>query len=694
MSHNFEKVVGGKKITFSTGEMAKQAHGAVTVKCGDTMVLATAVTADAIEGRDFFPLSIEYKEKYYASGKIPGGYIKREGRPADHEILICRITDRPLRPLFPKDFLNEVQIVIYAISSDKQETADILAINAASAALTISGMPFKGPVGGVRVGRINGELILNPTEDQMSESDIDLVVAGTEKAVTMIEGSSKNITEEEMLTAVQFAHDHIKELCQVQLEMKAACGKPEISYSPKKVNEEIFALVKEKYSSDIEALKDIHEKKAREAAYALVVEKAVSELEEQFPDEVSDIKDAVHDVDKEFVRYRILDGFREDGRKLDEIRPITIRTGVLPGSHGSALFTRGQTQSLGVITLGTEKDNSKVDKMNKEEFRYFFLHYNFPPFSVGECGRIGGVGRREVGHGMLAERALTYTMPEFSEFPYTVRIVSEILESNGSSSMATVCSGSLALMDGGVKTKAPIAGIAMGLVMEDGRHAVLSDIQGLEDHLGDMDFKVAGTAEGITAFQLDIKIEGITPEIMKEALEQARKGRLHILGKMNEALADPREEMKPNAPRIVKVKIPNDKIGELIGTGGKNIKGICEDTGSEINVGEDGTVTIYSADLGKLKETENLVLQSVAEVERNKIYEGTVKRIVDFGAFVEVLPGKEGLLHISKIDHKRVRSVTDVLAVGDKVKVKVLSVDKGGRIDLSRKDAMKPEGEE
>jgi polyribonucleotide nucleotidyltransferase len=691
MSQDFEKVVGGKKIVFSTGELAKQAHGAVTVQCEGTVVLATAVTADPIEGRDFFPLSVEYKEKYYASGKIPGGYVKREGRPSDHEVLICRITDRPLRPLFPKDFLNEVQIIIYALSSDRKEASDILAINAASAALTISGMPFNGPVGAVRVGRINGELILNPQIDQMDESDIDLVVAGTEKAVTMIEGSSKNISEEDMLSAVEFAHENIKELCAIQKEMKEACGKQTIEYKPKKVNAEIFDVVREKFTADIQALNSYTEKKEREKAYKVVLDKAVAELEESYPDEVGDIKEAVHDVDKEFVRKRILDGFREDGRSLEEIRPISVKTGVLPGPHGSALFTRGQTQSLGVVTLGTEKDNAKVDSMNGEELRYFFLHYNFPPFSVGECGRVGGVGRREVGHGMLAERALTYTVPEFKDFPYTIRIVSEVLESNGSSSMATVCSGSLALMDAGIKTKAPIAGIAMGLVMEDGRHAVLSDIQGLEDHLGDMDFKVAGTKDGITAFQLDIKIEGITTEIMREALEQARKGRLHILDKMNEVLAEPMEEMKPNAPRIVKVKIPNDKVGELIGTGGKNIKGIIEVTGSEINVAEDGMVTIYSSNLDVLTKTEFLVKQSVAEVEKNKIYEGTVKRIVDFGAFVEVLPGKEGLLHISKIDHKRVRQVSDVLSVGDKVKVKVLNIDKGGRMDLSRKDALEAE---
>ncbi len=689
MSHDFEKTVGGKSIVFSTGEMAKQADGAVTVRCGDTMVLATVVSAkEAVEGRDFFPLSIEFKEKFYAAGRIPGGYVKREGRPGDHEVLICRITDRPLRPLFPKDYLNEVQIIIYVISSDKNEQADVLAINAASAALSVSDIPFKGPVGGVRVGRVDGQLVLNPTEEQMSKSDIDLVVAGTDKAVTMIEGHSKNISESDMLEAVQLAHDNIKELCAVQAELQNTCGKPGRSYTLKAVNESVEPVVRERYTEAVKALASITEKKARENAYSDIVSKAVTELEADFPDNLSDVADIIHDIDKDCVRERILNGERADGRKLDEIRPITVKTGILPGAHGSSLFTRGQTQSLGVVTLGTEKDNTRVDKMNGEITKYFYLHYNFPPFSVGECGRVGGTGRREIGHGMLAERSLTYAVPNFKEFPYSIRVVSEILESNGSSSMASVCSGSLALMDAGVKTKAPIAGIAMGLVMEGDRHAILSDIQGIEDHLGDMDFKVAGTAEGITAFQLDIKIEGITPDIMKEALEQARVGRLHILNEMNKALDKPREELRPTAPRIYQMSIKESKIGELIGTGGKNIKAIIESTGSEINVDESGGVLIYAPNQEVLEQTRHLVEQSVAEVEKNKIYSGVVKRITDFGAFVEILPGKEGLLHISKIDTKRIRKVTDVLQLGDSVKVKVTHIDKGGRIDLSRRDAM------
>lgn len=696
MIHEVGVEIGGKTINFSTGELAKQADGSILCSMGETSVLATAVADKKPSAdRDFFPLSVEYKEKYYAAGRMPGGYVKREGRPADHEILVCRITDRPLRPLFPKDFLNEVQIVISTLSSDRKQPSDVLAINAASAALTISGIPFHGPVGGVRVGRIDGQFVANPDVDQIEKSDIDLMVAGTVNAVTMIEGSSKNVTEEDILNAVMFAHDNIKKICAVQSELKAKCGKPLMSYVGAKTNEEIFNAVKSKYLSEIEKLSDVLEKKAREDAFNDIVVKAQSELSETYPDGAKDIYNAVHDIDRDIVRRRIIfDKKRADGRKLDEVRPISVRAGVLPRVHGSSLFTRGQTQSMGIVTLGSEKDVQKVDTMNREEVKRFFLHYNFPPFSVGETGRIGGTGRREIGHGILAERALQWTLPESSKFPYAVRLVSEILESNGSSSMATVCSGSLAFFDAGIPVKAPIAGIAMGLVMEDGKHAVLTDIQGIEDHLGDMDFKVAGTKEGITAFQLDIKIEGITPEIMKEALAQAKEGRLHILGKMNEVISEPNKELSPYAPRFRKVNIPQDKIGGLIGPGGKNIRGIVDSTGADVNVAEDGEVSVYAIDLESLEKAVRMVQLSVAEVESGKIYDGVVKRVMEYGAFVEVLPGKEGLLHISKLDYKRVANVTDVINIGDSVKVKVLNIDKAGRIDLSRKDAMpKPETE-
>lgn len=684
----FEKEVGGKLITFETGDLAKQADGAVIAKLGETMVLATVVASrDFVEGRDFFPLTVEYREKFYASGKIPGGYKKREGRPSDHEILTCRITDRPLRPLFPKDFVNEVQIILTVLSSDKENLPDVLAINAASAALSVSGVPFHGPVGAVRVGRVNGEWICNPTASQIPESDIDLVVAGTQKAVTMIEGLSNNITEEEMLEAVVFAHDNIKQLCEPQIEMKNAINKPIMQYTALPFNDELDKVIREKYYSEIEKLNEETEKKAREVAYSAVIEKIMSELEDQFPDTISDAKEIIHDIDKEIVRERILNGMRCDGRSLNEIRPISIQRSVLPRAHGSAVFTRGQTQALGVVTLGTERDTERVDSMNGDDEKSFMLHYNFPPFSVGECGRFGGTGRREIGHGMLAERALTYTLPEKADFPYTIRVVSEILESNGSSSMASVCAGSLSLMDAGVPVKAPIAGIAMGLVLQDGRHSVLSDIQGIEDHLGDMDFKVAGTEEGITAFQLDIKIEGITPEIMKEALAQAKEGRLHILSKMNEVLAEPSTELSDYAPRIKQIKIKTDKIAELIGPGGKNIRGIIDKTGAEINVDDSGAVKIYAADAEVLKNAEKMVVRSCAEVENGVIYDGTVKRITDYGAFVEILPGKEGLLHISKISKDRINKVTDVLKVGDVIRVKVMNIDKQGKYDLSKKDA-------
>jgi polyribonucleotide nucleotidyltransferase len=690
MDSEFQIEIGGRNIIFKTGELAKQADGAVTVTSGETMVLATAVAAkDVAEGRDFFPLSIEYREKYYASGKFPGGYIKREGRPSDNEILTCRITDRPLRPLFPKDFLNEVQIIINVLSSDKSVLSDVLAINAASGALTVSGLPFKGPVGAVRVGKIDGRLVVNPTVEQLTTSVLDLVVAGTNKAVTMIEGSAKNITEEEMLEAVEFAHDNIKQICGLQLELKEKCGKPEMEYTPHTIDKALENAIRSEYLQDIDNLKQYQEKKERDNAYKAIVEKVKAELEEQYPETINDATEIIHDIDKELLRARILkQSERPDGRKLDEIRPISIKTDLLPKAHGSVVFTRGQTQSLGVLTLGTEKDAQKIDSIIGVEVKRFMLHYNFPPFSVGECGRFGGTGRREIGHGMLAERALTYTLPEVDTFPYTIRLVSEILESNGSSSMATVCSGSLALYCAGVPTKAPIAGIAMGLILEGSEYAILSDILGLEDHLGDMDFKVAGTEEGITAFQLDIKIEGITPEIMKVALSQAKAGRLHILGKMNEAISEPRKDLSPNAPRITQINIPVDKIGELIGPGGKTIKAIVEATGAEINVGEEGDITIYAVDRDSLDKAENLITATVAEVESGKIYEGTVKRIMEYGAFVEVLPGKEGLLHISKIARNKIRAVTDVLQVGDTVRVKVLNIDRNGRMDLSRKDVM------
>jgi len=690
MSIDYNIEVGKGRLNFNTGYLAKQAHGAVAVSYGETIVFATAVIDKNVrEGQDFFPLTVDYREKSYAAGKIPGGFIKRESRPTDRETLVCRLTDRPLRPLFPPDFINEVQIIIYVLSHDKQNQPDVLAINAASAALSVSGIPFRGPVGAVRVGRIGGELVVNPTFTEMKESDIDLVVAGTKKAVTMIEGSSKNISEAEMLAAVEFAHENIKKICAAQEEFAAQVNKPAINYTSFTADAGLKSKAREVYFKEVEGLIQYKDKKEREDAFDAIVEKAKSELAEQFPETIGQIRGIIDDMDGEVIRKRILDeGVRADGRNLKDIRPIDIMAGLLPRAHGSAVFTRGQTQSLGITTLGTIADAQRLDSLEGESHKRFMLHYHFPPFCVGETGRTGGVGRREIGHGMLAERALEYVIPESDVFPYTIRQVSEVLESNGSSSMATVCSGSLAMYNAGVPLKAAVAGIAMGLILENDRFAILSDILGLEDHLGDMDFKVAGTSEGITAFQLDIKVEGITTEIMRVALEQAREGRLHILGEMNNVISAPEKNLSPHAPRLKTIKIDPEKIGTVIGPGGKVIKKIIEECGVGMNVEDDGTVSISSDDLAAIDKAEKIILGLVEEVKVGAIYDGTVKKIMEFGAFVEILPGKEGLVHISNLDHTRVRAVTDVVSVGDKFKVKVIKVDKQGRIDLSRKEAM------
>jgi len=679
--------VGKGELSFSAGYLAKQADGAVTVSYGETVVFATAVAARSVrEGQDFFPLTVDYREKFYAAGKIPGGFIKRESRPSDRETLTCRLTDRPLRPLFPKDFINEVQIIIYVLSHDKTNQPDVLAINAASAALSISGMPFKGPVGAVRAGRVNGEWVVNPTFAEAERSDIDVIVAGTKSAVTMIEGSAKNVSEEDMLQAVEFAHEEIKKICVAQEEFAANFNKPAFEYTPAAADEDFKAEIKEKYYSQIEDLTKILDKKEREDGFKGIVTLAREELAEKYPDSINQAWEIIDHFDGEVVRKRILDdGTRADGRGLKDIRPIDIITGNLPRAHGSAVFTRGQTQSLGVTTLGSVQDAQRLDNLEGDAHKRFMLHYHFPPFSVGETGRTGGVGRREIGHGMLAERALDYVIPDQEDFPYTIRQVSEVLESNGSSSMATVCSGSLAMFQAGVPLKAAVAGIAMGLVMEGDKFSVLTDILGLEDHLGDMDFKVAGTTEGITAFQLDIKIEGITTEIMRVALEQAREGRLHILGIMNEAMSAPSTELSHWAPKMKSIKIPVEKIGEVIGPGGKIIKKIIEVSGADVNVADDGTVTASSDDMESITNALNYIEGLTSSVKIGTTYEATVKKIVEFGAFVEFLPGKEGLVHISNLSKERVRSVEDVLSLGDKVNVKVIKVDKQGRVDLSIK---------
>lgn len=690
MSVDFSVEIGKEKLNFNTGYLAKQADGAVAVSYGEVVVFASAVASKSVrEGQDFFPLTVDYREKAYAAGKIPGGYIKREARPSDNEILVARLTDRPLRPLFPEGFINEVQIILYVVSADGINQHDVVAINAASAALTVSGMPFHGPVGAVRVGRVDGEFIVNPSFEESEMSDIDIVVAGTQKAVTMIEGSSKNVSEEDMLAAVEFAHENIKKICDVQEELKSAVNSTEMEYETFLNDQELVAAIRERYYGDLEALKDITVKKSREDARKAIEKRALEELAEQFPETIGQTGDIIDHLDGEIVRRRILEeGARADGRKLNEIRPIDIQVGILPRAHGSAVFTRGETQSLGVTTLGGVSEGQRMDTLEGDKTKKFMLHYNFPPFSVGETGRTGSPGRREIGHGMLAERALSYVIPDEEDFPYTIRQVSEILESNGSSSMASVCSGSLALYDAGVPVKGAVAGIAMGLVMEGDRYSILSDIQGLEDHLGDMDFKVAGTKEGITAFQLDIKIEGITTEIMKDALAQAREGRLHILEKMDSALSKPEEQVSKYAPKVERLQVDVNKIGEIIGPGGKIIKKIVEDSGADVNIEDSGVVTVAAVDIEAIETALLMIKGIVDEVEIGKIYNGTVKKVVDFGAFVELFPGKEGLVHISNLDTKRVREVTDICKEGDKMKVKVIKVDRQGRIDLSRKEAL------
>jgi polyribonucleotide nucleotidyltransferase len=690
MSLDFSVDVGREKMNFNTGYLAKQADGAVTVTLADVKVFASVVAARSTrEGQDFFPLTVDYREKFYAAGKIPGGFIKRETRPLDREILVCRLTDRPLRPLFPENFINEVQVIIYVLSADSKNQHDILAINAASAALSISGLPFRGPVGAVRVGRVNGEFIVNPTFEESEASDIDLIVAGTKLAVTMIEGSSKNVSEDDMVSAVITAHESIKKICAAQEELKAAVNKESIEYKPFEPDLELQKVVREKYYGELVELKHITMKKLREDALKAIIKKAVEELQEQFPDTAGQVPGIIDGLDGEIVRLRILDEkLRADGRDLTTIRPIDIKTGILPRAHGSAVFTRGETQVLGVTTLGTLSEGQREDHIEGNSSKKFMLHYNFPPFSVGETGRTGTPGRREIGHGVLAERALEWAIPDNADFPYTIRQVAETLESNGSSSMASVCSGSLAMYNAGVKLKAPVAGIAMGLVMEGDRYAVISDITGLEDHLGDMDFKVAGTETGITAFQLDIKVEGITPEIMRVALAQAREGRLHILKIMNSFLGKPEENLSAYAPKIRILKVKIEKIGEVIGPGGRVIKKIVEETGAEVNIDDTGTVIISAISPEAIEKAVKTIQGITEDVEIGNVYDGTVKKIVEFGAFVEIVPGKEGLVHISNLDTARVREVTDICNVGDKMKVKVIKIDRQGRIDLSRKEAL------
>ncbi|MGY0216930.1 polyribonucleotide nucleotidyltransferase [Endozoicomonadaceae bacterium StTr2] len=682
---------GDQTVTLETGKIARQATGAVMCTMGETAVLATVVGAkSAREGQDFFPLSVHYQEKTYAAGKIPGGYNKREGRPSEKETLTSRLIDRPIRPLFPKGFMNEVQVVLTVMSADKKNDPDIAAMIATSAALSISGIPFNGPIGAARVGFIEEEgYILNPSFEKLAVSELDMVVAGTSEAVLMVESEAQEMAEDEMLGAVLFAHQSYQEVIKAVSELAAETGKPRWEWEAVAENEALMSTIRGEYEARITETYRIAEKQVRNDALAALRDEAVEKLagDEEGQPEAAEVSKLFSKLEKTVVRQNILNGQpRIDGRDTKTVRPIGVEVGVLPKTHGSALFTRGETQAIVTTTLGTARDAQMVDYLEGERREPFMLHYNFPPYSVGECGRMMGAGRREIGHGRLARRGVQAMMPTEEEFPYSIRVVSEITESNGSSSMASVCGSSLAMMDAGVPLKAPVAGIAMGLIKEGDKHAVLTDILGDEDHLGDMDFKVAGTAEGVTALQMDIKIEGITDQIMETALEQARDARLHILDEMNKVISSSRTELSENAPMTITMKIDPDKIRDVIGKGGATIRSICEDTTASIDINDDGTVKIFGDNKDVCKAAEDRVKTITAEVEVGQIYEGSVQRIVDFGAFVQVLPGKDGLVHISQIANERVNSVSDYLKEGDVVKVVVLDVDARGRIKLSMKD--------
>lgn len=686
-----EITIGGKTFSLETGRFAKQADGAVMARFGDTMVLATVVAAkEEKEGFDYFPLQVEYREKAAAAGKIPGGFLKREGRPSESEILSARLIDRPIRPMFPEWFKCETQVIVTVYSSDQQHDGDTIGAVAASAALCISDIPFEGPIAEVRVGRINGQFMINPTYTELQQSDMDVTVAGTEDSIVMVEGEASEISERDMLAALAFGHEQIKALCKLQLELMTAVSRTKRVPPVTTTGADVINSVKEVVGDKLRILAHTPLlKEERAARTAAIYQETQAILAERFPDKAKAIAEALHHIEYVEMREMILSQKKRlDGRGLSDIRPITIEVGLLPRTHGSALFQRGETQSLTTLTLGTKLDEQIIDGLMPETSKKFMLHYNFPPFSVGEVGRLGTTGRREVGHGNLAERSLKKMMPSEAEFPYTVRIVSDILESNGSSSMATVCAGTLALLDGGVPMKKSVAGIAMGLVKEGDRVAILSDILGNEDHLGDMDFKVAGTKDGITAFQMDIKIRGISLQIMSEALEQARAGRMHILDKMNEAIAKPRTDLSAFAPRLTTLKIPVDLIGALIGPGGKNVRQIVKDSGAEVNIEDDGTVVVAATS----KESADKAIREINKItetpEIGKIYRAKVTKVMDFGAFVEYLPGKEALVHVSQLDVKRVNKPSDVVKVGDEFDVKIVDKDDQGRWKLSRKALM------
>ncbi|MFP6600157.1 MAG: polyribonucleotide nucleotidyltransferase [Deltaproteobacteria bacterium] len=695
MSHKVELEVGGRTLSIETGKVAKQADGAVMVSYSDTMVLVTAVSArKPREGFDFFPLTIDYQEKTFAAGKIPGGFFKREGRPGASEILTCRVIDRPLRPLFPKGYRNETQIIATVLSADNAGCPDVISLIGASAALSISDIPFAGPIGAVRVGRINGEITINPPVDAMEDSDIDLLMAASRSAIVMVEGGADAVPEEEILEALKAGHQAILPILDAQEQLVGETGQTKRSFEVPEIDAALLSKVRELSEGGLREAYTETEKLPRYAKLDAFKAEFMAGLPEDLAERSGEVGDALGKVKQEIVRGDIVDkGARLDGRGLTDVRQIDIETGLLPRTHGSALFTRGETQAIVVTTLGTSADEQRIDSLYGDKFKNFMLHYNFPPYSVGEAKFLRSAGRREIGHGMLAERALSAVLPSKEEFPYTIRIVSEITESNGSSSMASVCGGALSLMDAGVPIKAPVAGVAMGLIRENDKYVVLSDILGDEDHLGDMDFKVAGTAEGITAVQMDIKIDGIPDEVMRDALFQARDARLHILGEMGKALAEPRSEMSIHAPRIETIKIHPDKIRDIIGPGGKVIRGIVEETGCKIDVEDDGTVNVASADGEALAKALSIIEGITASPEVGRIYDGKVRKIMDFGAFVEILPGTDGLVHISQLADQRVENVKDVVKEGERIPVKVLEVDRQGKIRLSLKEALREQSE-
>jgi polyribonucleotide nucleotidyltransferase len=694
----FKKIVkefkwGQHNVRLETGEIARQAGGAVIVDVEDTVVLATVVAAKTAKpGQDFFPLTVDYLEKTYAAGKIPGGFFRREGRPSEGETLISRLIDRPLRPLFPEGFYNEVQVVIHVLSLNPDVPADIPALIGASAALAISGLPFNGPVGAARVGYINNEFVLNPTRPQMKESALDLIVAGTERAVLMVESEAQQLTEEVMLAAVVFGHDQMQIAIDAIHELVAEGGKPEWDWAPAPKNEPLIARVTELAQAELLSVYQIRDKSARSAKLKEVYAATTAKLTDdaiaagETPADKATIGNVMFDIEAKIVRTQILNGEpRIDGRDTRTVRPIEIRTGVLPRTHGSALFTRGETQALVIATLGTKGDEQNIDALEGEYRERFMLHYNMPPFATGETGRVGSPKRREIGHGRLAKRALAACLPSADEFGYSIRVVSEITESNGSSSMASVCGGCLALMDAGVPMKAHVAGIAMGLILEGNKFAVLTDILGDEDHLGDMDFKVAGTAQGVTALQMDIKIQGITKEIMQVALAQAKEGRMHILGKMTTAVPGTNTNLSDYAPRMITMKINPEKIRDVIGKGGSVIRALTEETNTTIDISDDGVVTIASTSSEGMAEAKKRIENITAEVEVGQVYEGPVLKLLDFGAIVNILPGKDGLLHISEIVNERIKDINDYLKEGQIVKVKVIQTDEKGRVRLSAK---------